>query len=82
MPPSTIEEILRMASPDKVELRIDVPAELMQRLDAVMQAKGMTARHQLVVPLLEEAIAKELHAATVLLRMCRINPLDAGRAAE
>jgi hypothetical protein len=78
----TFEDFTMATSPDKVELRVDVPAELMQRLDAVMQAKGMTARHQWVVPVLEEAIAREVHAATLLLRMCRINPLLGGKAAE
>lgn len=70
------------ASGSTTELRIDVPVELIQRLDAVMQSKGMTARAQYVVPLLEAAISKEVHAATLLLRMCRINPLDGGKAAE
>lgn len=64
------------------ELRIDVPADLIQRLDAVMQARGLKSRAEYVTPLLEQAIAKEVHAATLLLRMCRINPLDGGRAPE
>lgn len=64
------------------ELRIDVPADLIQRLDAVMQSRGLKARADYVVPLLEDAIAKEVHSATLLLRMCRINPLDSGKATE
>ncbi len=57
------------------ELRVDVPTELIQQLDAVMQSKGMKARADYVVPLLVADIAREVHAATLLLRMCRINPL-------
>lgn len=71
-----------MAAGDTTELRVDVPADLMQRLDAVMQSKGLKARAEYVVPLLETAIAREVHGATLLLRMCRINPLDGGKVAE
>lgn len=35
-----------------------------------------------MVPVLEKAIAAEIHAATLLLRMCRINPLADGKVPE
>ena len=71
-----------MATANTAELRVDVPADLIQRLDAVMQSKGLKARADYVVPLLERAITQELHSATLLLRMCRINPLADGRTSE
>lgn len=65
-----------MSTPsDKAELRCLIPAELMQRLDAVMRSKGCDSRADWLIPVLEAEIAKEVHAATLLLRMCRVNPL-------
>jgi len=61
--------------PDKTELRCLIPLELMQRLDAVARSKGYDARTDWLVPVLEAEVAKEIHAATVLLRMCHVNPL-------
>ena len=57
------------------ELRFKVSVDLMQMLDAVRQAKGYESRGDLLIPILEEMVRKEIHAATVLLRIARINPL-------
>lgn len=65
-----------MASPREVELRINITSELAQRIDAVVMAEGLTCRGDLVIPVLEELTLRKLHAATVLLRVLRINPLS------
>lgn len=57
------------------ELRFKVPADLMQMLDAVRQAKGYESRGDFLIPQLWEMVNREVHAATVLLRIARINPL-------
>ena len=57
------------------ELRGNIPRRLMELLDAVAHAKGFQSRFDWLVPLLEAEVAKEVHAATLLLRMARINPL-------
>ena len=49
--------------------------EVMQRLDAVAQSKGCESRADWLVPVLQAEIERELRAATLLLRMARINPL-------
>lgn len=67
---------------DKVELRVDIPAELARRIDAMLMVDGHKARADYVVPLIERAVNAELHRATVLLRCAGINPLassDAGK---
>lgn len=67
------------------ELRGNIPRRLMELVDAVAQAKGYQTRFDWLVPLLEAEVAREVHAATLLLRMARINPLasdDARRDAE
>ena len=61
------------------ELRIDIPLELAQLLDAVVLSKGLKKRADYCVPVLRAAIDAEVHAATVLLRCARINPLAAER---
>lgn len=65
------------SAPDKAELRCMIPADLMQRLDAVAQSKGCESRADWLVPVLEAEVRRELHAAIGLLRMVRINPLAA-----
>ena len=57
------------------ELRFKVSVDLMAKLDAVRQAKGFESRGDLLIPILEEMVRKEIHAAKVLLRIARINPL-------
>jgi hypothetical protein len=64
-----------MPTPDKAELRCLIPADLMQRVDACMRSRCLESRAEWLVPVLEAAIAKEVHAATLLLRMCGVNPL-------
>lgn len=66
-----------MAAPDKAELRCMIPADLMQRLDAVARSKGFESRTDWLVPVLEAEVQREVHAAIGLLRMVRINPLAA-----
>lgn len=62
------------------ELRGNVPRRLMELVDAVAQAKGYQSRFDWLVPLLEAEVAREVHAATLLLRMARINPLESDAA--
>lgn len=64
-----------MADLREEELRFKISVELMQMLDAVRQSKGYENRGDLLIPMLEEMVRKEVHAATVLLRIARINPL-------
>lgn len=68
-------DAMSAATPDKTELRCLIPADLMQRLDACMRSKGLEARADWLVPVLEAAIEKEVHSATLLLRMVGVNPL-------
>lgn len=63
---------------DKVELRIDISAELASHIDAMLMVDNLKSRADYVVPILEKAISKELHRATVLLRCAGINPLASG----
>jgi metal-responsive CopG/Arc/MetJ family transcriptional regulator len=58
------------------ELRFDIPAQLAQRIDALMQVEGLDARHELLVPMLEKCVDAEFDRAIRLLRMARINPLE------
>ena len=70
---------------DTVELRIDIPAELARRIDALMMVNRLKARADYVVPELTRAVDEEFHRATVLLRCAGINPLASitgGKAAE
>lgn len=65
-----------MATPDGyTELRIDIPNEMAQLLDAVVMSKKFSKRADFCLPVLQKEIDRELHAATVLLRCARINPL-------
>lgn len=65
--------------PRDTELRGMVPRRLMEMLDAVSQAKGHQSRFDWLVPLLEAEVEREIHAATVLLRIANINPLATER---
>lgn len=63
------------------ELRGNIPRRLMELLDAVAHAKGLN-RFDWLIPVLEKECAREVHEATLLLRMARINPLDSERNAD
>lgn len=65
-----------MATPHGMtELRVDIPTELAQLIDAVMMAKGLRSRAEFCVPELQKVVDKHIEEATVLLRCARINPL-------
>ncbi len=69
----------------ETELRVDIPEELAQRIDALMMVGKLKSRADYVVPILTAAVDAELHKAILLLRMARINPLDStsvGQAGE
>jgi hypothetical protein len=70
---------------DTVELRVDIPAELARRIDALMMVNRLKSRADYVVPELTRAVEDEFHRATVLLRCAGINPLlsvATGKAVE
>jgi hypothetical protein len=58
------------------ELRGLVPVDLLQKLDAIMQADGLDNRMDVVIPCLEMMVERRIHSATLLLRMCKRNPTD------
>lgn len=60
----------------EAELRGNVPKRLLQLIDALQQARGHTNRMDVVIPVLEAYVERELHAATLLVRMARGNPDD------
>lgn len=60
------------------ELRIDIPTELAQRMDAVLMVNGCKSRGDYVVPELTRLVDAEFHKAIMLLRTARINPLESG----
>ena len=64
-----------MAEPKDADLRFNVTLTLMRRIDALVQAKGFAGRGDLLTPLIEAFVTKEIHEATLLLRMAGINPL-------
>lgn len=69
----------------ETELRVDIPEELAQRIDALMMVGKLKSRADYVVPILTAAVDAEFHKAILLLRMARINPLDStsgGQAGE
>lgn len=59
-----------------IELRVDIPEELAQRIDALMLVHKLKSRADYVVPILTSAVDAEFHKAILLLRMARINPLE------
>lgn len=72
-----------MATPEGyTELRVNIPNKLAMDLDAVIVSRFGPDGHrgQFVTPELELLVAREISKATVLLRMCRINPLDSDRS--
>ena len=62
----------------ETELRVDIPDELAQRIDALMMVGKLKSRADYVIPILTAAVDGEFHRATLLLRMARINPLESG----
>ena len=65
-----------MAAPHGfTELRIYIPNELATRIDAIAMINNLSDRAKFCNPILEKAVAEEIHKATVLLRCARINPL-------
>lgn len=69
-----------MSEPRDVELRGNVTKRLLALIDACAQADGL-GRMEWCMPILERECERRLHAATVLLRMAGINPMesDGGR---
>jgi hypothetical protein len=65
-----------LARSTQIELRVDIPEELAQRIDALMLVGKLKSRADYVVPILTAAVDAEFHKAILLLRMARINPLD------
>ena len=66
----------------EAELRGNVPKRLLQLIDALQQARGHTNRMDVVIPVLEAYVERELHAATLLVRMARGNPDDSESGTE
>ena len=67
------------------ELRVDIPDELAQRIDALLMVNKHKSRADYVVPVLMQAVDYEFHKAILLLRTARINPLEStasGKIAE
>lgn len=64
-----------MGKADEVEMRFFVSHELAGHIDAVLQANQLQSRAEFLVPVIQAAVEKEIHRATVLLRCARINPL-------
>jgi metal-responsive CopG/Arc/MetJ family transcriptional regulator len=64
------------------EFRVQIPLPLMQQIDALCQAGGFKSRGDWFETIAGREVRREIHRATVLLRMCRVNPLavdaDAG----
>jgi len=65
-----------MAEPRDSEIRFNVSRRLAQLIDALVQSKGLQGRAELLTPIIEALVDKELHEATILLRMAGINPAD------
>lgn len=70
---------------NQIELCVDIPEELAQRIDALMLVGKLKSRADYVIPVLSAAVDAEFHRAILLLRMARINPLEStsvGQAGE
>lgn len=76
---------LTMPEPRDIELRGLIPRSLMERIDALAQVDGNGSRIDWVIQVLQAEADRQIHRATVLLRMVGRNPSDAdgnGKAAE
>lgn len=65
-----------MAEPRDTEIRFNATRTLASRVDALVQSKNPQGRGELLIPLIEEMVAREVHAAIILLRIAGINPSD------
>ena len=63
-----------MSVSKEIDLRFDVTKQLAQRIDALVQASGLKNRGDLLTPVIEAFVNKEIHKSILLLRMCEINP--------
>lgn len=74
-----------MPEPRDIELRGLIPRSLMERIDALAQVDGNGSRIDWVIQVLQAEADRQIHRATVLLRMVSRNPSDAegnGRTTE
>lgn len=77
--------LLTMPEPRDIELRGLIPRSLMERIDALAQVDGNGSRIDWVIQVLQAEADRQIHRATVLLRMVGRNPSDSdgnGKAAE
>lgn len=63
------------------ELRGNVPRRFLELLDAVAQADGV-GRMEVVLSVVGPELERRIHAATILLRVCGINPLQSDRGSD
>lgn len=59
--------------PGHVELREEIPRDLVDVIDAVSAARG-TSRRQMVIDVLHAWASERVHEATVIMRVTRGNP--------
>ena len=74
-----------MADAKDTELRGLIPRSLMAQIDALSQVDGTGSRIDWVIQVLQAEADRQIHRATVLLRMVGRNPSDSdgnGKAAE
>ena len=74
-----------MAEPKDIELRGLIPRSLMAQIDALAQVDGTGSRIDWVIGVLQAEADRQVHRATVLLRMVGRNPSDSegnGRTTE
>ena len=74
-----------MPEPRDIELRGLIPRSLMAQIDALSQVDGTGSRIDWVIQVLQAEADRQIHRATVLLRMVGRNPSDAegnGRTTE
>ena len=74
-----------MADVKDTELRGLIPRSLMAQIDALSQVDGTGSRIDWVIQVLQAEADRQIHRATVLLRMVGRNPSDVdgnGKAAE
>lgn len=69
-----------MAEPRDIELRGLVPRSLMVKIDALSQVDGTGSRIDWVIQTLEAEADRQIHRASVLLRMVGSNPPPADGA--
>lgn len=74
-----------MAEQKDTELRGLIPRSLMAQIDALSQVDGTGSRIDWVIGVLQAEADRQIHRATVLLRMVGRNPLESepdGRTTE